>query len=436
MDQIEKIYKRFLKIGVISTDTRKVIPKSIFFAIKSHNFDGNKFARKALTNGASFAVISDKKLKKGSKYIVVKNTTKTLQDLAYFHRSKLKIPIIAVCGSNGKTTTKELIKLVLSEKYKVYATEGNLNNHIGVPLSILKIKKKDQVAVIEIGASHKGETKKLCEIVNPQLGIITNMGEDHLGEYGGISEVIKANNELYQYLYKNKGLVFVNMDDKTLMNLSKKITRITYGKNIKADILLSPTTLSPHIKITFESSIIQNGKLFGEHNFENIATAVCIGKYFGIPAKKIKGAIKNFQPIKGRSEIQKLKKIKSKVIIDSYNANPTSMRKVIDSFKNFPQKRKIICLGDMAELGKYNTKKHLEIFNLARKSNFVLNIFIGSNFYQIKKNNATKNFIFLKTTDDFIKFIKGNKQAFSKSLILLKASRSMSLEKVISYLSA
>jgi len=415
---IKDLYKIFSKYPVISTDTRNIPKGSIFFALKGEKFDGNSFAKEALDKGAAYAVVDDPKCLKDKRYILVKDTLKTLQNLASFHRQKITIPIIAICGSNGKTTTKELIRSVLSKKFNVFSTPGNLNNHIGVPLSLLRINKNHQLAIIEMGANHIGEIKKLCEIARPTMGLITNNGEDHLEGYGGIEGVIKSNNELYQFLRKNKGFVFVNADDKTLMKLSKNIRRMTYNYNEKEKII-SPA-------------------LFGNYNFENIAAAICVGKYFNVPLEKIKEAIKTFKPISGRSEIKNLPELKSKLIMDAYNANPTSMKKVIENFRLFPHKRKIICLGDMAELGKYSARKHKEIFDLTLKSKFYLNIFIGPNFYKIYQKNLKKcsGVFFFKNTEELKYFIQKNKKLFKKSFILLKASRVMAFERIIDYLYA
>ncbi|KKQ34082.1 MAG: UDP-N-acetylmuramoyl-tripeptide-D-alanyl-D-alanine ligase, partial [Candidatus Nomurabacteria bacterium GW2011_GWB1_37_5] len=247
--KIKELNEIFRKNPFISTDTRNIKKDSIFFALKGDKFDGNSFAKQALDKGAKYAVVSDPKCAPDTRYILVKDTLKTLQDLAYIHRRNLKIPIVAICGSNGKTTTKELIRSVLSQKYNVFSTHGNLNNHIGVPLSLLQINKKHQIAVVEIGANHIGETKKLCEIAEPVIGLITNNGEDHLAGFGGIKGVIKANNELYQFLRKNRGLVFVNQDDRLLSKLSKGINRFTYGQDKKADVSLVPSKLIPNIEI-------------------------------------------------------------------------------------------------------------------------------------------------------------------------------------------
>jgi len=436
---VKELYKIYDKYPQISTDTRKIKKGSLFFALRGEKFDGNSFAEEALAKGAVYAVVDDIKCVRNEKFLLVKNTLQTLQNLARLHRERLNIPILAICGSNGKTTTKELTKLVLTQKFKVFATTGNLNNHIGVPLSILQITKKHQIAIIEIGANHIDETKKLCDMAKPDLGLITNIGQDHLEGFGGYAGVTKANQELYQFLKKKNGVAFVNNDDRLLMKLSKNLKRITYGQGKYSNLQIKVQKTVPEILLTINKQKLNCPWLFGDHNLENIAAAICIGKYFGVPMKKISQALKIFKPPSGRSEIETIPTLKTKIIMDAYNANPSSMVRVIENFGAFPHKRKIVVLGLFAELGKYSKQKHNDIFNLANKLKFEMKIFVGPNFYQIHQKNINKcdeKAMFFKNTEELKYLFKKNKKIFKNSFILLKASRTMAFEKIIDYFAA
>ena len=325
--EILELYRIYLSNPNICTDSREVVKNSLFFAIKGENFNGNIFAQNAINDGCSFAIVDEKKYCVNQKFIFVKNVLETLQSLAKYHRGMLSIPIIGITGSNGKTTSKELISSVLNSELKCYATIGNLNNHIGVPLSILEINNDHEVAIIEMGANHEKEIEFLCEIAKPDHGAITNIGSAHLEGFKSLEGVIKTKNEIYKYISNKKGTIFVNSEDKLLLNLSESIDRITYGYNgIHKGKIIKNT---PFLSIKFNSTEIHS-KLIGEYQFSNIMLAVCIAKKFKIADNNIKYAIEEYNPKNNRSEI--LYTDKNILILDAYNANPSSMRAMINSF--------------------------------------------------------------------------------------------------------
>ena len=418
--EIEKIYQIYRENSIILTDTRKIQPKGIFFALKGNNFNGNKFAQEAINKGASFAIVDEEIFPKNKKIILVDNTLKTLQELATHHRRKLSIPFIGITGSNGKTTSKELINNVLNSKFKSYATEGNLNNHIGVPLSILKVhEKKHEIAIIEMGANHEKEIDFLCQMAMPTHGIITNIGSAHLEGFKNLQGVINAKSELYQYIQKNNGTIFVNAQDKLLMELSKNIKKITYGNHgdCKGNILKN----TPFINIKFNTVEIASN-LIGEYQFNNIMLAICVGQRFGVLDIDIKNSIQKYKPKNNRSEI--IKTDKNILILDAYNANPSSMKEMITSFAKQEYSNKLCILGDMLELGKYTEEKHIDIIKLVEKLKLEV-ILIGEEFYNVSKKS-------FRNREDFETFLKS--QPIKKKTILLKGSRGLQLEKLTKYL--
>ncbi|MBT5858001.1 MAG: UDP-N-acetylmuramoyl-tripeptide--D-alanyl-D-alanine ligase, partial [Flavobacteriaceae bacterium] len=383
---INELYIYFLECEDISTDSRSVKKNSLFFALKGDNFDGNKYALEALNKGAKYAIIDDSNLKNPN-FIKVQNVLNSLQELSTFHRIQLsKTKIIALTGSNGKTTTKELIHSVLSKKYKTVSTLGNLNNHIGVPISLLKIKKDSNFAVIEMGANHIGEIAFLTNLVKPDYGYITNFGKAHLEGFGGIKGVIKGKTELYNWLIENKKPILINSDDK----IQKKFTNsksILFGKKIQSQFVFKEFN-EDFVSVGYNEHNIKS-KLIGGYNFSNIIAAISFGLYFKIDIKSIQNAIENYTPKNNRSEVLNTKD--KKIILDAYNANPTSMRLAIDSFFKLSGSKALI-LADMLELGVYSNDEHLEIINHLEKENTGKTYLVGEEFYKLKKESNSISF--------------------------------------------
>lgn len=424
---IKELYAYFQKFPVITTDTRKEVKNSIFFALSGGSFNGNQFAKTALNKGAALAVIDDPQFyKKGGKYYLVENVLETLQQLAVYHRSFYKNPLLAITGSNGKTTTKELISAVLSTTYRTTSTQGNYNNHIGVPLTLLQLSNQTEIAVIEMGASHQGEIAKLCEFAKPGIGMITNIGKAHLEGFGSYEGVIKAKNELYDFLRASSGKVVVNADDTLLMQLSEGIERQTYGigkVNIQGEI----TSFKPflHIRWKKEKTVYEiETALYGSYNFPNIMAAISVGCYFNIPPEKINEAIANYIPTNNRS--QQFVTPKNKIILDAYNANPVSMAGAINSFKAFEPENPWLILGDMFELGESSVEEHQKIIDLLAKSGFENVLLVGNIFHSLQETSSFKTF---QSTKDLYKFL--SKTKLKKAEILIKGSRGMALEKIL-----
>lgn len=414
--EIEQLHKLFIEHQLIDTDTRKIRERSIFFALKGDNFNGNKFANEALRKGAQWAVIDESEYV-SDKTILVDNVLKTLQKLANYHRNKLNTTIIALTGSNGKTTTKELINAVLSSKYKTSATIGNLNNHIGVPLTLLSMNAKTEIGIVEMGANHKKEIELLCEIAEPNFGYITNFGKAHLEGFGSVEGVIKAKSELYDFLRNSKGKVFINTDDQKQVEQSKGIDLITFNRD---EIKLIDS--NPFVKVHFKKEIITS-KLIGKYNFNNISAAISIGNYFKVPLNYIKNAIENYIPSNNRSQI--IQKGTNKIILDAYNANPSSMEAAIQNFNQLKDENKIVILGDMFELGESSAIEHQKIAELAILSNFYKVYLIGKAFSTTSVKNA---FIYL----NFESFKNSNASfQFKNATILIKGSRGMALERIL-----
>jgi UDP-N-acetylmuramoyl-tripeptide--D-alanyl-D-alanine ligase len=413
---ISELYSIYKNHPNICTDSRKISDKSLFFALKGEHFNGNEFAEKAIKNGCSYAVVDEAKYAQKDNVILVNNVLKTLQELAIFHRAQLSITIIGITGTNGKTTSKELIAAVLSSEKNCYATKGNLNNHIGVPLSILGIRQKDEIAIIEMGANHINEIEFLCTIAQPTHGVITNIGSAHFEGFGDLKGVINAKNELYQFIKKSNGSIFVNNEDELLLELVSEIDKITYGN--KGDCSGKLENISPFVSVAFKNKVIQS-KLIGDFQFYNILLAICIGKHFGIADDKIKTAIENYTPSNNRSEI--IETQYNTLILDAYNANPSSMKAMLTTFAKQGFKKKLCVLGDMLEMGETSLKEHKAIVTLTKKLQLD-SIFIGTEFLKVTEN-AFRN------TDEFSKILKGN--TVKNKTILLKGSRGIALEKLV-----
>ena len=416
---IKEIYALFQQHSTICTDSRKISNGAMFISLKGENFNGNKYALKAIQDGCSYAIIDEKEYDTHQNTILVNNALKTLQDLATYHRSQLNIPIIGITGTNGKTTSKELINAVLSSELSCYATKGNLNNHIGVPLSVLEINKKHTIAIIEMGANHQKEIEFLCNIAQPTYGVITNIGSAHLEGFGNLQAVIDTKNELYEFINHNKGHLFVNAEDELLLNISNGISQITYGKSGEITGLI--TDITPLLSLKYNNEII-NSHLIGDFQFSNIMLAICIGKYFNVSTQNIKRSIENYIPTNNRSQLVKTKT--NTLILDAYNANPSSMKAMLNSFANQQYKNKLCILGDMLELGRESEKEHLDIIKLTNQLELDC-IFVGEIFNSLTENG-------FKTRNELAKNIQ--EKNIHKKTILLKGSRGIGLELLIEHL--
>ncbi|VAW22371.1 UDP-N-acetylmuramoyl-tripeptide--D-alanyl-D-alanine ligase [hydrothermal vent metagenome] len=418
---IAQLYNLYTKNYKVDTDTRKIRKGSLFFALKGENFNGNKFASEALKSGAHYAIIDEEKYHNSQNTILVKNVLITLQELANFHRRRLNIPIISLTGSNGKTTTKELVNAVLSKKYKTIATEGNLNNHIGVPLTLLSMSADTEIGIVEMGANHLKEIDFLCQIAEPNYGYITNFGKAHLEGFGSVEGIINGKSELYNFLKQTQGFAFVNNDDKIQIKQSIGVTTICFDKN-----LVKYVESNPFVKTQFKNTEIKSN-LIGKYNYYNIAAAIAIGDYFKVSKINIKSAIENYIPTNNRSQI--IKKGIHTIILDAYNANPTSMFAALENFNQLKGSYKIIFLGDMFELGKDSKMEHQKIVDLVTKYNFSKVYLIGKEFAKtnVKDILVYNNFEAFKTSS---KDLNLNTPA----TILIKGSRGMALERILELL--
>ena len=425
---INRIHNLFLKCNSVSIDTRKIEPNSMFVAIKGVHFNANIFANEALEKGASYVLIDDESYFIDQRTILVENSLIALQELAKFHRQYLKLPIIALTGSNGKTTTKELIQVVLSKKYKTKATLGNLNNHIGVPLTLLSFNTETEIGIVEMGANHKKEIQFLCGLATPDYGYITNFGKAHLEGFGGVEGVIEGKSEMYQYLSENNKLAFVNLEDPIQVEKTKTLKSYSFGINKEsADVNIASIKANPFVEISYSGlEIITH--LIGLYNANNICAALTIGKYFGIDDKAIKVALESYIPENNRSQL--LTKGTNQIILDAYNANPSSMTVAIENFVQLDNANKIMILGDMFELGSESHLEHQAIVDLLFKEEIIICHFIGVAFYTNKIKRA--NFYFHETFESFSKCFQETK--IENSSILIKGSRGMALERTLSLL--
>lgn len=423
---IPELYNLFLKSKGIATDSRIDLQSKIFFALKGENFDANKFALQAIEKGAYYVVADDPSLAKNPKIIQVNDSLVCLQELAAYHRKQLNIPIIAITGSNGKTTTKELIYRVLDTKYTVFSTPGNFNNHIGVPLSLLQINSSHQIAVLEIGANHIGENEFLTRMVQPSHGITTNIGKDHLGEFGGFEGVIKAYKEFTDYFAEHTDKVFfLNADDPILCKLVPS-ANISFGiKNQEAKYVGSPDHTSFELKALINNKYQLSSHLFGAFNLYNIMAAFAIGDYFKVPNQLINEAISSYIPKNNRSQIINWQS--NKIIFDAYNANPSSMSEALNAFAELEHPKKMVILGSMAELGEYAHNEHLQIVKFLEKHPFNTVILLGKHFKSFEKYEFVTHFDHAKTLNKWLQ-----NQNINNSLILVKGSRSEKLETAFS----
>lgn len=438
MTSIEELYQLYLKHPVISTDTRRIAPGSIFFALKGDKFDANTFAEDAIAAGAAYAVIDNPTYRTNGQYLLVEDTLWALQDLARHHRRQLNIPVVGLTGTNGKTTTKELINAVLSQQFNTYATQGNLNNHIGVPLTILSITDKHEAAVVEMGANHQKEIELLCSISQPSHGLITNVGKAHLEGFGGVEGVKKGKGELYDYLKKSKDIVFVNCDDATLVGMA--IERglhpiVYYGEKDKSSLVSgkiidnSPLLTLEWIDRRSDRCHAVKTQLTGEYNLPNILVAICIGLYFNIDPKKINAGISGYQPKNNRSQITQT--ATNTLICDYYNANPSSMAVAIENLGKLTAKHKVLVLGDMFEMGEEAAAEHEAVIKKALDTDVNERIFIGTEFFGSRKSEAgsQKSATFYPTVEEAMEALKA--KPIRNSTVLIKGSRGMALERLV-----
>ena len=420
--KIEQLHSLFLECGSVSTDTRKIKNNDMFFALKGENFNGNIYAEKALEAGAKYSIIDEVDYQTSDKTILVDNVLETLQALATFHRSYLKIPIVALTGSNGKTTTKELINSVLSQNFKTTATIGNLNNHIGVPLTLLSMNQTTEIGIVEMGANHQKEIEFLCNIAKPDFGYITNFGKAHLEGFGSVEGVIKGKSEMYDFLIANNKMIFVNFNDSIQVEKTASAKRFTFGNN-NSDVNISYKTAQPFVISEFEKEQIKS-QLIGDYNFNNIAAAIAIGRYFKVNISNIKKAIESYTPTNNRSQI--IEKGSNKIILDAYNANPTSMYAALLNFEK-QGGIKTALLGDMFELGTEAIIEHKNIADLALSLNIEHIILVGENFYNVDiKSDRLKKY---KSFTDLEAAFHISK--LENSIILIKGSRGMALERLL-----
>ncbi len=418
--RIQELYELYAKNFLVDTDTRKIRKGTMFFALKGANFNGNKFAEEALDKGASYSIVDEEEYKTNEYIILVDNVLETLQKLANYHRKELKIPIIGLTGSNGKTTTKELINAVLSRRYRTTATKGNLNNHIGVPLTLLSMNKATEIGIVEMGANHHGEIKLLSEIAEPSLGYITNFGKAHLEGFGSVEGVIKAKSELYDFMIKSKGRIIVNPNDKIQVNKTNQANRIFFDDSI------SFVEANPFVNLIYNNLNIQSN-LLGDYNYNNIASAITIGKLLNVSKEDIKVAVENYIPKNNRSQV--VKKDTNEFVLDAYNANPTSMRAALENFRKYSASKKIVILGDMFELGKDSHEEHQNIALLAEQLDFYKIILVGENFNSVKVKSSVQ----FKKFESLKRYLETSE--IKNSTILIKGSRGMALERCLDCIS-
>ena len=425
---ISQLYDCFLACKGVSTDTRQITEDCLFVALRGDKFDGNQYAKDALEKGAKYAIVDNSDFAVDNRYLLVDNSLEALQHLAHYHRKQLTIPIVGLTGSNGKTTTKELIAVVLSKKYKTYATKGNLNNHIGVPLTLLAIDSSYEMAVVEMGANHQKEIELLCNIAEPTHGLITNVGKAHLEGFGGIEGVRKGKGELYDWLVSSGGTVFVNGANPTLLEMAQERhfkESVTYLSNSDAPQMLES---SPFVSYQdTEGNTIQT-HLTGRYNFENIVAALSIGSYFGVSDRDAHQAVADYNPTNNRSQV--IQKGTNTLIMDAYNANPSSMAAAIENFGKLEAERKMVILGDMLELGAESPEEHLALGKLVAQQKFGIVILAG----KLMKDAlpALPKAYYFPDKFSLHNWIVDHPQ--HNTHVLIKGSRGMGLETVVPYL--
>ncbi|MFN3405259.1 MAG: UDP-N-acetylmuramoyl-tripeptide--D-alanyl-D-alanine ligase [Cytophagaceae bacterium] len=422
--EIKELYQKYLECTGVGTDTRKIESGTMFFALKGGNFNGNAFAEEALNKGVKYVVIDEVQYKKDDRYLLADDALKSLQALANFHRRQLNIPVLAITGSNGKTTTKELISAVLSRKFKVYATKGNLNNHIGIPLTLLSIDSSIEMAVVEMGANHQREIASYCEYTEPDFGLITNIGKAHLEGFGGEEGVKKGKGELFDYLLAKGRKAFVNTTDPKLVSINKFNDALTYpGKNDYCHVEFIEA--SPNIVFKTESGKKVQTQLIGAYNFINIAAALCVGKYFGVKEEDALEAVAAYNPDNNRSQV--INKGSISIILDAYNANPSSMKAALENFGGIKAGKKVVIIGDMFELGDESEKEHREIGKLLKALSFDEVFLCGKQMEYTKAEIPTAKYFSAKQDLQ----AELSRKSFDNATILIKGSRGMGLETLL-----
>jgi UDP-N-acetylmuramoyl-tripeptide--D-alanyl-D-alanine ligase len=426
--QTPELYQKYLETGKVSTDTRKITPDSVFFALRGPAFNGNTFAQEALAKGACYAVVDDSAYATDSRCILVPDVLLALQDLARHHRNQLNIPVIGLTGSNGKTTSKELVYVVLSTKFRTYATQGNLNNHIGVPVTVLSIDKSHNVAIVEMGANHLGEIELLCSICQPTHGFITNIGKAHIGTFGGFENIIRGKSELYHYLLTHDGTVFINSQNPILSNMAKRFKEpLLYpaqGDYYHCELIEQ----GHYLTVRTESGARIQTHLTGHYNFENVAVALAIGKFFGVDGQKAHAAIAAYVPGNMRSQV--ITRGTNTIILDAYNANPTSMEAAIENLAVMPGRRKVAILGDMYELEETAGQEHARIGELLVSTGIAEAYFCGPLMAAAKETFPAGKYF--STREELAAELKA--RPITDAVVLIKASRGMAMEKVVEYL--
>lgn len=425
---ISELYKIFKKYPVVTTDSRVCPEGSIFFALKGPSFNGNNFAEKALEKGCYYAVVDEweKDKTRSERIILVDDVLSSLQQLANYHRKQFKTPIIAITGTNGKTTTKELVAAVLSKEFKVIYTQGNYNNHIGVPLTLLSITKEHEIAVVEMGANHPGEIKQLCEIAEPDYGLITNVGLAHLEGFGSFENIVKTKNELYEYLEQNEGKAFANSDLRKVLRISPKIEKYEYGKD-DPSFFVSGSIVSNYPYLEFDWSFAEKKHrakthLVGGYNIDNALAAITVGSLFGVNSKFINEALESYIPKNNRSQFEKTEK--NSLIVDAYNANPTSMKAALDNFVDYPSSPKALIIGEMRELGGVTKAEHQQLVDLIKAYSFTNVYLVGKSF-----RDVSTSFPVFENVGDLIQ--KFTSEPLIGFCILIKGSNSVQLDKVV-----
>lgn len=424
-------FEQYYTTSGVCTDTRKITKDCLFICLKGANFNGNTFAEQAMKEGAKYVIVDEEKYATQPEIFYVPNALKYLQDLAHYHRKKFDLPIIGITGSNGKTSTKELINAVLSTKYNVLATAGNLNNHIGVPLTVLQINEQHEIAIIEMGASKHGDIKELADIAEPTIGIITNIGKAHLEGFKNFEGVLTTKKELYDSIEKNRGKIVVNSDDSILKGiLPKGISTISYGESKEATVSGTLDRLSPFIEMTWSKygyqSESQKMKMIGKYNFYNYLAAIAFGVHFELSAEQINTGICNYTPTNNRSQVQETEY--NTLILDCYNANPSSMKSALESFSLIDHENKLVIIGDMLELGEESKVEHEKIIQLVADRN-IQTITVGPIFDSIEQSSSNKHF---KSKEEAQLYI--TEHPLKNKLILLKGSRGIGLETLEKFL--
>jgi len=428
VDPIAYLYQAYLAHKNITTDSRHATPNALFFALKGPHFDGNEFAEQALEKGASYAVIDNARYKKDARYILVDDVLRTLQRLAIYHRKRLKIPMIGITGSSGKTTTKELILAVLRSRYVTTATKGNLNNHIGVPLTILDIDEKTEIGIVEMGANHVGEIAQLCEIAMPTHGVITNIGHVHIEGFGSFEGVIRGKRELYDYLLRHNGVVLANSIDPILKRITTPFTQVVTYPQQQDFYHCKFFNEDPFLVYQSENAQVVRSQLLGRYHFQNIATALCVAKYFQVDEMDANKAIQNYRPSNNRSQI--ITQGNNTILLDAYNANLESVKGAIQALHVMPAAHKVLILGDMAELGEETEEAHRALGRFTTQAVYKAVLLCGPHMIAAQETNP--NALHFLQKEDLGVYLA--QQKFSNTAFLIKGSRFLQLETLVAFI--